>query len=75
MNPALQELKNAAAGLPASEPAELVQFLLRSLDEPDENQVLRRVALPGRAADGGGPRRTGRGRPGGGGAQDPAGAA
>jgi putative addiction module component (TIGR02574 family) len=32
----LQEIKNAAAGLPAGERAELVQFLLRSLDEQDE---------------------------------------
>jgi putative addiction module component (TIGR02574 family) len=39
MNPTLDELKNGAASLPASERAELVQFLLRSLDEPDENQV------------------------------------
>jgi putative addiction module component (TIGR02574 family) len=39
MNPTLQELKNGAAALPASERAELVQFLLRSLDEPDEGQV------------------------------------
>ena len=39
MNPTLQELKNGAAGLPASERAELVQFLRHSLDETDENQV------------------------------------
>jgi putative addiction module component (TIGR02574 family) len=31
-----QELKNAISGLPANERAELVQFLLRSLDEEDE---------------------------------------
>jgi putative addiction module component (TIGR02574 family) len=31
-----QELKNAISGLPADERAELVQFLLRSLDEDDE---------------------------------------
>jgi putative addiction module component (TIGR02574 family) len=39
MNSTLQELKNVTAGRSASERAELVQFLLRSLDEPDENQV------------------------------------
>jgi hypothetical protein len=39
MNPTLQELKNGAAALPASELAELVQFLLRLLDDPDEKQV------------------------------------
>jgi putative addiction module component (TIGR02574 family) len=39
MSLTLQELKNSAASLPASERAELVQFLLRSLDEPDEGQV------------------------------------
>jgi putative addiction module component (TIGR02574 family) len=39
MNPSLQELKNNAAALPASERAELVQFLLRTLDEPDESQA------------------------------------
>lgn len=39
MSLTLQEVKNGAAGLPASERAELVQFLLRSLDEPDESQV------------------------------------
>jgi putative addiction module component (TIGR02574 family) len=32
----LQELKNAASDLPADERAELAQFLLRSLDEQDE---------------------------------------
>jgi putative addiction module component (TIGR02574 family) len=39
VNPTLQELKDGAAALPASERAELVQFLLRSLDDPDEGQV------------------------------------
>lgn len=39
MSLTLQELKNSAASLPANERAELVQFLLRSLDEPDEGQV------------------------------------
>ncbi len=39
MSPTLEVLKSAAAGLPAGERAELVQFLLRSLDDPDESQV------------------------------------
>jgi putative addiction module component (TIGR02574 family) len=38
-HPTLQELKNGAAELSASERAELVQFLLRSLDDPDEPAV------------------------------------
>jgi putative addiction module component (TIGR02574 family) len=33
----LQELKNAASDLPADERADLARFLLRSLDEPDED--------------------------------------
>jgi putative addiction module component (TIGR02574 family) len=36
MSPTLQDLKNAASGLPAKERAELTQYLLRSLDEQDE---------------------------------------
>lgn len=36
MSPTLQDLKNAASGLPAGERAELAQYLLRSLDEQDE---------------------------------------
>ena len=74
MNPTLQELKNGAAGLSASERAELVQFLLRSLDEPDENQVRAEwlaLAEQRMAEVRAGP---GRGRPGGRGAQDPVGA-
>jgi len=39
MNPTLQELKNSAAMLSASERAELVQFLLHSLDEPEDKEV------------------------------------
>jgi putative addiction module component (TIGR02574 family) len=39
MSPTLQDLKNAASGLPASERADLAQFLLRSLDEQDEEGV------------------------------------
>jgi len=36
MSPTLQELKIMACGLAVSERAELVQFLLRSLDEEGE---------------------------------------
>ncbi|HLN30594.1 MAG TPA: addiction module protein [Gemmataceae bacterium] len=36
MSPTLQDLKNAASGLPVSERAELAQYLLRSLDEQNE---------------------------------------
>lgn len=39
MSPALQDLKDAASGLPARERAELAQHLLRSLDGPDEPGV------------------------------------
>jgi putative addiction module component (TIGR02574 family) len=39
MNPTLQELKDAASGLPVSERAELAHFLLRSLDAQDEEGV------------------------------------
>jgi putative addiction module component (TIGR02574 family) len=39
MNPTLKELKDAASGLPTRERAELAQFLLRSLDDPDEQAV------------------------------------
>ncbi len=39
MSPTLQELKDAASSLPTSERAELAQFLLRSLDEPNEQEV------------------------------------
>jgi putative addiction module component (TIGR02574 family) len=39
MSPTLQQLKDAASGLPLSERAELAQFLLRSLDEQDEQKV------------------------------------
>jgi len=35
MSPTLQDLKVAASGLPAGEQAELVQYLLRSLDDPE----------------------------------------
>ncbi|WP_088255127.1 addiction module protein [Fimbriiglobus ruber] len=35
----LQELKIAAAGLPADERADLAQFLLQSLDDQDEDAV------------------------------------
>ena len=38
MSPTLQELKDAASGLPLSERAELAQFLLGSLDEQDEQR-------------------------------------
>jgi putative addiction module component (TIGR02574 family) len=36
MSPSLQDLKNAAAGLSLDERAELAQFLLRSLDDQQE---------------------------------------
>ena len=36
MSPSLQELKDAVGALPVSERAELAQFLLRSLDEQEE---------------------------------------
>ncbi len=36
MTPTLQDLKNAASGLPAPQRAELAHFLLRSL-EPEED--------------------------------------
>ena len=36
MSLTLQELKNVTSSLPAAERAELAQFLLGSLDEPDE---------------------------------------
>jgi Putative addiction module component len=36
MSLTLQELKKATSGLPLGERAELAQFLLCSLDEPDE---------------------------------------
>jgi putative addiction module component (TIGR02574 family) len=39
MNLTLQELKTRAAKLPAAERAELVQFLLRSLDDSGKSQV------------------------------------
>lgn len=39
MSLTLQELKNASSSLPAGERAELAQFLLRSLDELDEEQT------------------------------------
>lgn len=39
MNLTLQDLKTSAADLPANERAELVQFLIRSLDEPEESKV------------------------------------
>jgi putative addiction module component (TIGR02574 family) len=39
MSLTLQELKEVAAALPAGERAELAQFLLRSLDEQDEEGV------------------------------------
>lgn len=39
MSPTLQELKDAASALPVAERAELAQFLLRSLDEQDEQEV------------------------------------
>ncbi len=37
MSLTLQELKNAASELPSGERADLAQFLLRSLDEQDED--------------------------------------
>jgi hypothetical protein len=40
MIPTLQELKDAASGLPASDRVELAQFLLHLLDEQDEQGVL-----------------------------------
>lgn len=39
MSPNLQDLKHAASGLPAGERAELAEYLLRSLDEQDEEGV------------------------------------
>lgn len=39
MSPNLQELKDAAAGLPSGERAELVHFLLHSLDDQGEEAV------------------------------------
>jgi len=36
MSPTLQDLKNAASGLPATERAELAQYLLSSLDHQVE---------------------------------------
>ncbi len=39
MSPTLQELKDAASGLSASERAELALFLLDSLDKADEQAV------------------------------------
>ncbi len=39
MSLTLQELKNAAAELPTGERADLAQFLLRSLDEQDEEEA------------------------------------
>ena len=39
MSPTLQDLKNSVAGLSASERAELVQFLMRSLDGADEQDA------------------------------------
>ena len=44
MNPTLQELKNAAAGLPASE-AELVQFLLLARRTGRESGVAEWLSL------------------------------
>ena len=41
MSLTLQELKNASSDLPVDERTELVEFLLRSLDEPDEEQTRR----------------------------------
>lgn len=49
MTPTLQELKDATAGLPAGERAELAQFLLNSLDDQDEEGVrVEWLALAGR---------------------------
>ncbi|HTU92538.1 MAG TPA: addiction module protein [Gemmataceae bacterium] len=39
MNLTLQELKKASSGLPTKERAELAQFLLRSLDELDNEET------------------------------------
>ncbi len=39
MSPTLKELKETVSGLPVSERAELAQFILRSLDDPDEQKV------------------------------------
>jgi putative addiction module component (TIGR02574 family) len=39
VNSTLQELKDAATALPVSERAELVQFLLRSLDDQEDEGV------------------------------------
>ncbi len=39
MSLSLQELKNASSSLSIEERAELAQFLLRSLDESDEEEV------------------------------------
>ncbi len=39
MSLTLQELKNVNSGLRAEERAELTQYLLRSLDEPDEERT------------------------------------
>ncbi len=39
MSPTLQELKDAASGLAIGERAELAHFLLRSLDDQDEEGV------------------------------------
>ena len=36
MNRTLQDLMNSSSDLPAEERAELAQFLLRSLDDPDD---------------------------------------
>jgi hypothetical protein len=68
-----QELKTAISRLPADERAELAQFLLRSLDEQDDEGA-RAEWLLGRAAHGGSPIWQGRGHPGGRGPEKPAGA-
>ncbi len=39
MTVTLQELKNAASALPVADRAELVHFLIRSLDDGDESDV------------------------------------
>ena len=52
MNTTLEQLKNSLSGLPATERAELAQYLLHSLDGEEEGAAAEWLALAGqRMAD------------------------
>ena len=51
MNATLDELKATASGLPLPERAELVHYLLRTLEPPDEGAAAEWLALAERRMD------------------------